>query len=404
VEITTVPAPTRDSTYVSRPLVVAAAVAVAHGMNDLYSAFLHPLLPRIMDKLDLNIALAATLAMSLSLAASLVQPLMGHLADRFGRRVFVVMGPVLSAVFMSLIGITPSFLLLMFCLMIGGLGSAAFHPPAASMATTGGGGKSSGARLSIFSFGGSLGYALGPMVAVGIAGSYGLERLPFAMLPMLALAPVIFFLLPPGGPERQQSRNAAVPSVFTLLRGPLGLIFGVSAVGAFIQRVFLTMEPIMIAQRGGSETAGAAMLSVYLGAQALGSITGGFMADRFDRRKLLLWFTLLSFPTHTLAMWLPAGAPLTFAIAALAGLLNMALLPPIVLMAQELMPSGAALGSGIVMGLAWATGSIAMLGVGVLADQIGPQNAALVAMPTMLLGALLAAALPRRPAGTIPDL
>ena len=75
----------------------------------------------------------------------------------------------------------------------------------------------------------------------------------------------------------------------------------------------------------------------------------------------------------------------------------MALLPPIVLMAQELMPAGAALGSGIVMGLAWATGSVAMLGVGVLADAIGAPPAALVAMPAMLIGAGFAAALPRQP-------
>lgn len=395
MDTATIPQPTRDVAAVSRPLLIAATVAVAHGLNDLYSAFLHPLLPRIMDKLGLNIALAATLAMTLSLAASLVQPVMGHLADRFGRRVFVVAGPVLSAVFMSLIGVAPTFAVLMVCLALGGLGSAAFHPPAASMATTGGGGKSTGARLSIFSFGGSLGYAIGPLVAVILARSTGLERMWVAMLPMLLLAPVIFFVLPPGSADRERRSRSAAPSVFVLLRGPLGLIFGVSAVGAFIQRVFLTMEPIMIARNGGSETAGAAMLSVYLGAQALGSITGGFLADRVERRKLLLWLALLSFPAHTLAMWLPAGAPITFGVAAIAGLLNMALLPPIVLMAQELMPSGAALSSGIVMGLAWATGSIAMLGVGVIADHIGPQSAALLAMPLMLLGAAFAALLPK---------
>jgi FSR family fosmidomycin resistance protein-like MFS transporter len=374
-------------------------------LNDLYSAFLHPLLPRIMSKLGLNIALAAALAMTLSLAASLVQPLMGHLADRFGRRVFVVAGPVLSAIFMSMIGLAPTFAVLLVCLLLGGLGSAAFHPPGASMATTGGGGKSSGARLSIFSFGGSLGYALGPLVAVGMARGFGLERMWLAMIPMLVIAPVIFFLLPPGSADRAQHQSTAAPSVLKLLRGPLGLIFGVSAVGAFIQRVFLTMEPILIARRGGSETAGAAMLSVYLAAQALGSITGGFLADRMDRRKLLLYLTLLSFPAHTLAIWLPAGEPITFAVAILAGLLNMALLPPIILMAQELMPSGAALSSGIVMGLAWATGSVAMLGVGVIADHIGPQSAALLAMPAMLFGGVLAFWLPaQRRSGTVPDL
>ena len=62
------------------------------------------------------------------------------------------------------------------------------------------------------------------------------------------------------------------------------------------------------------------------------------------------------------ALWLPAGSVLGFGFAAGAGLLNMAIMPPIILTAHDLMPRGAALGSGIVMGLAWATGSVGMLG------------------------------------------
>jgi len=41
--------------------VTALTVASAHALNDLYAAFLHPLLPRIMERLGLSIALAAVL-------------------------------------------------------------------------------------------------------------------------------------------------------------------------------------------------------------------------------------------------------------------------------------------------------------------------------------------------------
>jgi hypothetical protein len=79
----------------------------------------------------------------------------------------------------------------------------------------------------------------------------------------------------------------------------------------------------------------------------------------------------------------------------------MATLPPIVVMAQEMVPRGAAVGSGIVMGLAWATGSFGVLLTGVLADQVGPQPAALATMPVILGAMALAAhrALAARPAG-----
>ena len=69
----------------------------------------------------------------------------------------------------------------------------------------------------------------------------------------------------------------------------------------------------------------------------------------------------------------------------------MALLPPVVVMAQEMIPEGAAASSGIVMGLAWAAGSLAMIGTGILGDVVGAQTAALLSVPALLVGTLLAA-------------
>jgi MFS transporter, FSR family, fosmidomycin resistance protein len=369
---------------------VALAVAIAHGTNDAYSAFLHPLLPRIMERLDLSIALAASLAMTLSLAASAVQPVMGYLADRFGRKPFVVLGPVLSAVFLSLIGVAPSFAVLALFLALGGLGSAMFHPPGASMAARVGAGRGSGMRASFFSFGGAVGYAAGPLAAVGIVSVAGLDGLWVAMLPMLILAVVLWRVLPADRPRHDAAAPPGLGPVLRALRGPLGVVFGISAVAAFVQRVYLTMQPISIAAAGGSEAAGAVALSVYLGAQAVGSLTGGTLADRLDRRTLLFAGAALSFPAHALALWLPFGSAPMLTAAAAAGFLNMALLPPVVVMAQEIMPAGAAVSAGVVMGLAWATGSIVVLGTGILGDVVGARDAALLSVPLSLVGAALA--------------
>jgi hypothetical protein len=59
-------------------------------------------------------------------------------------------------------------------------------------------------------------------------------------------------------------------------------------------------------------------------------------------------------------------------------------------MAQEMLPGGTAVSSGIVMGLAWATGSIGVLGTGVLADALGAQLATLLVMPATLIAFALA--------------
>lgn len=365
-------------------------MAVAHGTNDAYVAFLHPLLPRLMDRLGLSIALAATLAMTLSIASSLLQPIMGYVADHVGRRWFVAAGPLMTGVFLSSIGLAPGFWTLMLLLVLGGLGSAAFHPPGASMAARVSEGKGSGLRLSMFSFGGALGYAAGPLIAVGTVGVVGFEGLWIAMVPGILMAMLIFVGV---GPTPVRHTQAPPPSPRHLMRalaGPLGLVFGISAVGAFVQRVYVTMEPIIVAQAGGTEAAGALALSTYLGAQAVGTLTSGVLTDRVDRRKLLVGLTLAGVPAHLCALLLAPGSIGALAAAAVAGATTMALLPPVVVMAQEMIPDGAAATSGIVMGLAWALGSVGVLGTGLLADAVGPATASALSVPMLLVGTLLA--------------
>ena len=366
-------------------------MAVAHGTNDAYAAFLAPLLPRMMDKLSLSLTTAAVLAMTLSIASSLLQPASGYLADHIGRKPFAVFGPLATAVFLSMIGLAPTLGVLLVLLVLGGLGSAAFHPPGASMAARVHDGKGSGTRLSVFSFGGAAGYAIGPLVAVAVVSVLGLEGLWVAMIPGVVLAAVLWRVLPADGPRAATHPPPPTPfAVLRMLVGPLGLLFAISALAAFVQRVYTTFSPIIVAEQGGSEALGAAGLSIYLGAQALGTLTGGILTDRWDRRVLLVTVTLLSCPTHLLAVLLEPGSGPALTAAAASGFLNMAVLPPVVVMAQELIPEGAAVGSGIVMGMAWAAGSVAVLGTGVLGDTIGVVPAAAWSMPLILLATLCA--------------
>lgn len=368
----------------------AVVLAIAHALTDSYSSFLHPLLPRVMEKLGLSITLAATLATTLFLASSLTQPLLGWLADRYGRRPFVVGGVLASGVFLSLIGVAPNFAVLAVLLVLGGIGGAAFHPPGASLAARAAEGRGSGARMSVFSFGGAAGYAVGPLVAVGLVSTFGFGGLAFAMAPALLAALVLPALLPAESPAHAHAPPPRPAAVLRLLAGPLGAVFGVSAAATFVQRSFQTMMPIVVPQAGGSEAEGALVLTAYLVGQAGGSLTGGMLADRVDRRALLFALTLGSLPAHLLAVSLAPGSPAGLAAAAAAGLVNMAVVPPVVIMAQEMLPGGAAFGSSIAMGLAWATGSIFVLGTGALGDAVGPRAAALVVMPAILIGTALA--------------
>lgn len=367
----------------------ALVVASAHALNDLYAAFLHPLLPRIMERLGLSIALAALLTTTLAISSSLLQPLMGFLSDRWGRRGFVILGPLVSGVFMSLIGVAPSLTVLIVILLVGGLGSAAFHPPGASMAVRVEAGGARGLRYSLFSFGGSAGFAAGPLVAVMWVTAFGLDRLWLAMIPVLVLVPVLFLLLP-ATPPAPASVLPSPAAMLKLFAGPLGLVFGISVVCTFVQRVFLTMEPIAANAAGATEAVGALALSAFLAGQAAGSLLGGWLTDRMERGRLLALLTLSSLPAYIVALSARPGSAAGLVAAVLAGCTSMAVLPPIVVTAQEQMPAGAAVGSGIAMGLAWAVGSTGVLLTGVLGDAIGARSAALASAPVILVATMLA--------------
>ncbi|NIP82322.1 MAG: hypothetical protein GWM90_25115, partial [Gemmatimonadetes bacterium] len=59
---------------------------------------------------------------------------------------------------------------------------------------------------------------------------------------------------------------------------------------------------IIMAEAGRSEAAGAVALSMYLAGQAAGTLSGGFLTDRFDRRRVLVVLTMLAFPAHLAAL------------------------------------------------------------------------------------------------------
>ena len=369
---------------------VVAAVGVAHFVNDAYSSFLSPLLPRLMDNLGMSIALAAGLAMTWSLAGSLIQPVAGYLADRYGRKFFVIVGPLISGVFLSLIGLAPSVEVLALILIAGGIGSAAFHPPGAAMSGGAAEGKGSGLRMSMFAFAGLLGFAVGPLMVVGLVATVGLSGMWVAMIPGIVVCGGLLIVLPSDRPHPDAPKPPPPLEVLLALRGPLGVVFVIGALSGFLQRLFLTLSPIISFQDGVSEATGALVLSAYLGGQAIGTIVGGVLTDRMDRAYLLAGLTALALPAHLFAFWLPAGSLLMLAFAAVAGLLNLALMPAVIVLAQEILPESKGVSSGIVMGLAWALGSVAVIGFGFLGDAMGPRPAAILSLPLLTIGTVLA--------------
>ena len=146
-----------------RDRLTLTALCAAHFVNDSYSSIIYPLLPLLQSKLELTNAQVFWLAPLYAISSSLMQPLYGFISDRYARRFFAVFGPTITAVFVSMIGLAPSYAMLVVLLVAGGIGIGSFHPQAAAMAAA-----ASGERrrigMAMFSALGTLGFAFGPFV------------------------------------------------------------------------------------------------------------------------------------------------------------------------------------------------------------------------------------------------
>lgn len=158
------------------------AISGGHFTHDSYTAFLPSLLPLLIERLSLSLAMAGSLALFLQLP-SLLNPLIGHLADRLQSRLFVVLAPGVTATFMVLLGMSESYFQLIFLLLCAGLSVASFHAPAPALVARVSGDRV-GRGMSFFMTGGELGRTVGPVLAAWAASRWGLEGIyPLALRP-----------------------------------------------------------------------------------------------------------------------------------------------------------------------------------------------------------------------------
>ena len=93
------------------------ALSIGHFVHDVYSSFLSPLLPLLIDKLSMSLTQAGFLSTIMQIPA-LLNPYIGILADRISVRYFVILAPALTAIPMSLIGMAPSYSILLILLFL----------------------------------------------------------------------------------------------------------------------------------------------------------------------------------------------------------------------------------------------------------------------------------------------
>jgi MFS transporter, FSR family, fosmidomycin resistance protein len=155
-----------------------ATLSSGHLATDFASGSVPALLPFVVDEFDLSYAAAGAVMLVWAIASSVVQPLFGLWSDRRGAIWLLPGGLLLAGVGIGLAPLAPSYWLLLAFVTVSGLGTAAYHPEGSKFAAYASGERRA-SGMSLFSIGGNVGYALGPIAATALVlwlGLHGDER------------------------------------------------------------------------------------------------------------------------------------------------------------------------------------------------------------------------------------
>ena len=359
---------------------MAAFLALVHAVNDVLTAVLGALLPTLQARLAAGTTTLAVLVAALTISSSITQPVLGALADRVGLRRVAGIGVALGAVSLSLVGVADTVPLLLALLVLGGLGSAALHPVSTSI-VGGPSAKNPGLAVGLFTAGGMAGFAAGPVLILYLVSWYGIEAMPWLMVPGLLLALGVVLLLPEFEPH---GRGRLVGSLDrSLFAGATGWLTAAATLTGLAFIAFTGGVPLWLVHAHGLAT-DAPLLGWTLGGfslgAGLGAVAGGALAPRIGARRTVVGSLLVAVLALVAVLLVPPGAA-TPVLAGVAGLLLYASQPLLIVAAQDAAPQNPTAAAGVVMGLGSGLAGLLYIGVGALQGVVG--------LPTAMTGTFL---------------
>ena len=264
-------------------------ISFAHFAHDVYTSFLAPLLPLLIEKLGISLSTAALLNITTRIP-SLFNPFFGLMAEKTGVKYFVILTPAMTAIFMSLVGLAPSLGVLFVLLFVTGISTALFHVPSPTMIKESSGDKT-GTGMSYFMVGGELARTVGPLLVTAGVSWWGLEGI-YRLMPLGLLASLILYIKlkdfdtdrPIQKPkEKGDGKKLLYRYRYFFLTMGAFLFFQAGMKSALT--LFL---PVYLTQQGASLWYAGISLSLLQFFGILGTSLSGNISDRIGRRAMLL--------------------------------------------------------------------------------------------------------------------
>jgi len=358
-------------------------ISLTHLLHDIYSSFLAPLRPLLIEKFGITLAMASIWDLA-SRLPWLLNPLIGMIAERTAARYFIIVSPALTAISMSLLGVAPSYIVVVILLLVMGISSAFFHVPSPVMVKRLSG-KQTGRGMSYFMFGGEIARTMGPLVVTGAVTLWGLEGtwklIPFGLLASL----ILYFRLRKIPITMQKSEDTRLSGFWKTTKKMtpfLLILIGITFFRAIMKSSLTAFLPTFYyLDKGESLWFSNSALAVFQLAGAVGTFFSGSISDRIGRKTTLVVVSLVT--PALMALFVFSSGVWSFMVLLVLGLFVFAPGPVLLALVQDVSTEKPVFMNSIYMTISFVSGAIAVVFAGLLGDWLGLEK-------TYLISSLLA--------------
>lgn len=382
-----------------RPTVPVGVMALAHLTNDSYANVLPALVPLLLVRLDITLGIAGVLITLYQAASSFTQPLFGHLGDRGGStRWMAWLGVGMSAVGAATLVLAPGVPGVTVALLVGGFGTALYHPASAALVAGSVPQRSRGRWMSVYITSGNVGLPVGPLVVGIVLATIGAGGLWIIGIPGILFGLLVWRF----GPPQARRTRATTPfaTVWRAERRLIAALVSVAGLRSWANALMISFIPVYAVRLGLSVHESPQLLTLFLIFGIAGSFAGGWLGDRFGRDRMIVLSLLGAVPfCILLAAQREVGSGFLVATAGTGMLLNASFVL-LTVRGQESLPGSLGLVSGLMLGFSLGLGGLGVAPMALVAERAGIPPVFVVAGLIAAGGAILMRAVPRPSAGS----
>lgn len=399
-----VTAPPRTGVRAGR-IFLLGGLTLGHAIIHWYQQSFVILLPEMKQTLGLDPVQTGALSSVRAISGGAANVPAGFISDLFRRQGALILAVSMAWIGLAylLVGIAPTYALLLPAVALVGMGGAIWHPPAISVLSRRWA-ERRGFAVGLHGVGGSIGDTLAPLaVGVLLLAFFWRTLLHFYAIPAVLLALGVWWFLRSGyqeGGEKPTLRGYFGAAGKVLTNKVILVLLVVAGIRAMGQAALLTFLPIYLREDLHYSSAFAGLMLSILTFMGIGSQPAlGWISDRLGRKAVLAPGLAMLALFALLLVWARPGWELVAVIVGL-GLFFYALQATIVAAAMDATARGAeATSVSLIFGGTFIFSSVSPIIAGAAAKAWGLTSVFYYAAALYLLSTVLLLPLPLRRAG-----